>query len=118
MLSVGVIEHFEDPRAVVKDHLRLVKSGGTALITVPNYRGIYGTVQKYFGAENLRRHNLDIMTCDALAGLVPSRGVASVRTYPAGRLSPWVISVSKRWPPAVAQGGQLSWQCRRAAPAV
>lgn len=103
VLSVGVIEHFEDPRAVVQDHLRLVKPGGIALITVPNYRGIYGFIQRYFDAESLLYHNLDIMTCDALAALVPSHGVARVRTYRAGRLSPWQVSISKRWPASVAR---------------
>lgn len=103
VLSVGVVEHFDDPRAVVQDHLRLVKPGGIALITVPNYRGIYGVIQRYFDAENLLVHNLDIMTCDALAALVPSHDVARVRTYWTGRLSPWVISFSKRWPASVAR---------------
>jgi len=104
VLSVGVIEHFDDPRAVVQDHLKLVKPGGLALITVPDYRGIYGVIQKYFDAESLLYHNLNIMTCDALAALVPPDGVSRVRTYRAGRFSPWQISISKRWPAPVARG--------------
>jgi 2-polyprenyl-3-methyl-5-hydroxy-6-metoxy-1,4-benzoquinol methylase len=104
VLSVGVIEHFDDPRPIVQDHLRLVKPGGIALITVPDYRGVYGVLQRYFDAENLLCHNLNIMTCEALAALGRLDGVSSVRTYRAGRFSPWQISLSKRWPAPVAQG--------------
>ena len=104
VLSVGVIEHFEDPREVVLNHLKLLKPGGKALMTVPNYRGLYGPLQRYFDAESLLYHNLDIMTCDALAALVPQDKTFSVRTYQAGRFSPWQLSLKKRWPPPVALG--------------
>jgi len=102
--SVGVIEHFDDPRGVVLDHLKLVRPGGTALMMVPNYRGLYGTLQRYFDRESLDYHNLNIMTCEALAALVPPEEAREVRAYRAGRLSPWQTSFTKRWPSAVALG--------------
>src|SRR5206468_2653441 len=52
VVSFGVIEHFDDPREVVGKHLDLVKAGGTALMTVPDYRGIYGRLQRYFDADS------------------------------------------------------------------
>ncbi len=55
-------------------------------MTVPNYRGIYGTCQRYFDPDILLRHNLDIMTCDALARLAPEEEQLIVRTYASGRL--------------------------------
>jgi 2-polyprenyl-3-methyl-5-hydroxy-6-metoxy-1,4-benzoquinol methylase len=103
VLSVGVIEHFDDPRDIVERHVRLVKPGGLAMMTVPNYRGIYGRIQRYFDADSLLYHNLDIMTCDALAALAPSHLAANVRTYRAGRIWPWQISIGKRWPAPVAR---------------
>ena len=48
VVSYGVIEHFDDPRDVVSAHLRLVKPGGTTVMTVPNYGGLYGRLQRYF----------------------------------------------------------------------
>jgi 2-polyprenyl-3-methyl-5-hydroxy-6-metoxy-1,4-benzoquinol methylase len=102
--SVGVIEHFDDPRDVIGRHLMLVRPGGTALMTVPNYGGVYGRLQRYFDAKNLECHNLNMMTGGALAALVPKAVAATVRTYPAGRLSPWLISLGKRWPKRVALG--------------
>ncbi|HYN08257.1 MAG TPA: class I SAM-dependent methyltransferase [Vicinamibacterales bacterium] len=103
VLSVGVIEHFDDPRDVVREHLRLLAPGGTALMTVPNYGGIYGRLQAYFDPELLALHNLDVMTCDALRALVPADDAAEVCAFPSGRLSPWVIGMTRRWPAPVIQ---------------
>jgi 2-polyprenyl-3-methyl-5-hydroxy-6-metoxy-1,4-benzoquinol methylase len=102
--SAGLIEHFKDPRAVVRAHVEFLKPGGTALMTVPNYRGIYGRLQRYFDAHSLTTHNLEIMTCDALRALAPVDESLEVRTYPLGRMSPWVLSPAKRWPRSVALG--------------
>jgi 2-polyprenyl-3-methyl-5-hydroxy-6-metoxy-1,4-benzoquinol methylase len=102
VLSVGVIEHFDDPRDIVAHHLRLLGPGGTALITVPNYGGLYGRLQRYFDPENLKIHNLSIMRPEALVALVPADGEYRARAYPAGALSPWQISLGKRWPKPVA----------------
>jgi SAM-dependent methyltransferase len=103
VVSYGVIEHFDDPRDVVRAHVDLVKDGGTALMTVPNYHGVYGTLQRYFDADNLLTHNLEIMSCEALETLVPADRPARVRTYAAGRFSPWQLSLAKRWPTPVAR---------------
>src|SRR5262249_36957710 len=46
--SAGVVEHFDDPRPIVRTHVELLRQGGTALISIPNYRGIYGKLQGYF----------------------------------------------------------------------
>jgi 2-polyprenyl-3-methyl-5-hydroxy-6-metoxy-1,4-benzoquinol methylase len=104
VVSFGVIEHFDDPREVVRDHLKLVRPGGKALMLVPNYRGIYGTLQRYFDRESLDYHNLNIMTCEALSALVSRDEAASVRAYPTGRLSPWQTSFTKRWPVPLSLG--------------
>lgn len=100
--SSGLIEHFANPSEMVRHHLRLVKPGGVAVITVPDYHGIYGTLQRYFDSEILSIHNLDIMTCEALLRLVPADSALEARAYPSGRLSPWVLTIAKRWPAPIA----------------
>lgn len=100
--SSGLIEHFADPREIIGQHLRLVKPGGTAVMTLPNYRGLYGTLQRYFDAENLLIHNLDIMSVPALMELVTGTGL-TVSAFPEGRMSPWLVSVEKRWPRPVSR---------------
>ncbi len=100
--SLGVIEHFEDPRAIVKRHLDLVAPGGSAVIAVPNYRGPYGWIQNWFDPENLKIHNLDIMTVEAMRRLAPAEPGLDVRSYRFGRLAPSFIFWHTRWPRPVA----------------
>jgi 2-polyprenyl-3-methyl-5-hydroxy-6-metoxy-1,4-benzoquinol methylase len=103
--SVGVIEHFDDPRPIVARHVALARPGGVVVIAVPNYRGVYGTLQRHFDAPNLAIHNLQIMTEDGLRGLAPSG--TRVRAYPFGRLDPWLVNFGRRWPSVLATA--VSW---------
>jgi len=100
--SLGVIEHFDDPKPVIEKHLLLTKPSGIVLITIPNYVGLYGRIQRHFDAEILKIHNLEIMDCRALTGLAPAAMASEVEAFPSGKLSPWLISLRKRWPRPVA----------------
>ena len=101
--SSGVIEHFDDPTAIVRRHIELLRPGGIALIVIPNYHGIYGRLQSYFDPENILIHNLNIMTSDALAKLAPADLIDEIHLFPYGRLNPWLINFDKKWPPIVAK---------------
>jgi 2-polyprenyl-3-methyl-5-hydroxy-6-metoxy-1,4-benzoquinol methylase len=96
--SFGLIEHFDDPREIVRRHVNLAKPGGVILIAVPNYAGVYGRLQKIFDRQNLDLHNLNIMTPEAIAKLAPLEAVKEVEAFKYGRLSPWLISFEKRYP--------------------
>jgi 2-polyprenyl-3-methyl-5-hydroxy-6-metoxy-1,4-benzoquinol methylase len=96
--SFGVIEHFDDARPVVLRHLDLVKPGGVALIAIPNYGGLYGFLQRWFDGPNLALHNLEIMSPLALTALMDSSDIESVRAYPFGAMSPWIVNLDKRLP--------------------
>jgi 2-polyprenyl-3-methyl-5-hydroxy-6-metoxy-1,4-benzoquinol methylase len=61
VMSNGFIEHFEDPSAVIKRHLELVKPGGLLLITIPNFVGFYSIVGRFIGPNYRNIHNLDVM---------------------------------------------------------
>jgi 2-polyprenyl-3-methyl-5-hydroxy-6-metoxy-1,4-benzoquinol methylase len=107
--SFGVIEHFDDAAPVVKKHLDLVKSGGVAVITVPNYGGIYGDIQKWCDEPNLKLHNVTIMHTTALTGLVHlSADIESVKAYPFGSIDPWILNLDKRIPRFLARLLSLS----------
>jgi SAM-dependent methyltransferase len=103
VFSAGVIEHFENPSGIVQQHVRLAKPGGKVIITIPNYGGIWGRVQRYFDPENLAIHNLAIMQPPALQQILVERPMAKCYAYPSGRVSPWLISFNNRWPPLVAR---------------
>ena len=104
--SFGFIEHFDDPSLAVAKHIELLKPGGVALITVPNYRSLYGRLQRWCDAPNLALRNLEIMTPPALTALVDNRPDLTVKAYPHGSMSLWLVSLDKRWPRPLARLAQ------------
>jgi 2-polyprenyl-3-methyl-5-hydroxy-6-metoxy-1,4-benzoquinol methylase len=104
VFSVGVIEHFDDPREIVRQHVALTRPGGQTIIVIPNYGELYGWMQARFDPANLLLHNLVIMTPEALVALQPREMVSEARAYAAGYLSPWLVNFDKRWPRVIAKG--------------
>jgi SAM-dependent methyltransferase len=93
VFSCGLIEHFHDPKLLVEIHVKLLKSGGKALIMIPNLAGIYGRIQRYFDPHVLALHNLEIMAPASLVALTPMHIVTNVRSYAFGRpMPPFILS--------------------------
>lgn len=85
--SAGVIEHFDDPREIVRVHVRLAKPGGVALIAIPRFHGWLERLQRRLDPANLAIHNLRIMTPEALRALAPADLAEVERCEPFGRIS-------------------------------
>lgn len=101
--SLGVIEHFDDPSLIVRRHLELLKPGGICLLLIPNFDGVYGRLQNYFDPENLRIHNTDIMTPNAMRNLAPPDISLDVVAFYFGRMSPWLLNIDSKWPAILAR---------------
>lgn len=69
VMSFGFIEHFTNADEVVKLHLLWLKPGGTLILGVPNFRGIYFPIQRILDKELLDKHNLNIMNLEYFAHL-------------------------------------------------
>jgi 2-polyprenyl-3-methyl-5-hydroxy-6-metoxy-1,4-benzoquinol methylase len=104
--SFGFIEHFDDPTEAVAKHLELLAPGGLALITVPNYGGGYGSLQKRFDPENLALHNTTIMNLPSLTQLGSQWPGYEARAFAWGRPSPWLVSLERGLPATLARGVQ------------
>ncbi len=96
VFSCGLIEHFEDPAPMVRAHVRLLAPGGTALIAVPNYSGIYLKLQAWCDPNNLAIHNLRIMNERAMCALAPLTPNLTSSAFNYGSFSPWLISLSAK----------------------
>jgi SAM-dependent methyltransferase len=101
--SMGVIEHFDDPRDILQRHVSLARpGGGIALVTIPNYGGVYGRLQRSFDPENLAIHNTGIMSVEALRRLGQSDPRVRAEVFPFGRVMPDLVSWSRRVRPRAA----------------
>lgn len=106
VFSCGLIEHFENPSEMIEAHVRLVAPGGTALIAIPNYSGIYLRLQGLCDPENLKIHNLRIMSEASMKALAPKLSDAKARSFRYGRFSPWLISLPAKFG---ALGKLVAW---------
>jgi SAM-dependent methyltransferase len=93
--SFGVIEHFDDPRPMIKQHFEMLKPGATAIITVPHFGAgsAYGWLAQRMNREIYDIHNSSIMSERAMLALAPEGSEA--RSYRYGRLSPWALPWDK-----------------------
>lgn len=69
VMSFGFIEHFDNVDEVVDLHLGWLKPGGVLILGVPNFCGIYSTIQGILDREILDKHNLKIMNLDYFRSL-------------------------------------------------
>jgi 2-polyprenyl-3-methyl-5-hydroxy-6-metoxy-1,4-benzoquinol methylase len=97
--SFGFIEHFDDISPVVNKHIELLGSGGVAIIVIPNYSGIYGSIQKWCDPKNLDLHNTNIMNTKSLIESVNvDEHIESVNAFFYGSVNPWVVNLDRKLP--------------------
>lgn len=56
LISVGLIEHFEDPAGVMSQLAALVPPGGCVITVIPNFDGLFNFFWKVFDPANYRHH--------------------------------------------------------------
>jgi SAM-dependent methyltransferase len=93
VMSFGLIEHFDDPVPVIRDHARQCVPGGRVAITVPNFATpVNRFLMKHVDPPGYEGHNLAIMSCAALRSAFEAAGLKNVkvgaaqgpRIYPGG----------------------------------
>jgi hypothetical protein len=91
----------------------LTKPGGRVVITIPNYGGMYGSLESYFSPEILGMHNLRLMSCQALIQLISGRVACEVTACRTGRLSPWILNFEKEWSVKLAKASSFTLNAPR-----
>lgn len=64
VISLGFIEHFDDPMPVIARHVEWLKPGGLLVLGVPNFTGFHGIMQSMLDKSILRAHNTKIMNIE------------------------------------------------------
>jgi len=90
VLSCGLIEHFNDTKDIIARHLTFLKPGGTLFITLPNFTGINGWVQRRYDMSNYEKHNISSMNPEALAQYCLELGLKDVSAGYYGKFSVWL----------------------------
>jgi len=96
VLSFGLIEHFNDTKAIIETHLQFLKPGGVLFITLPNFKSINGWVQKKFDKENYDKHNINSMDPKMLADCCRQLGLTEVESYYHGKFTVWLENKSEQ----------------------
>jgi SAM-dependent methyltransferase len=93
--SSGLVEHFDDTRAVIAEHLKLIRPGGRLVIIVPNLQGVQGSICKRLAPPLWARHR--IFGPEDLSGFMQDLGMADVRS---GYLGSFLVAVGRgeAWP--------------------
>lgn len=88
--SSGLIEHFDDTRAVIQEHLRLVRPGGCLALIVPNFEGVQGRIWKRLAPALWARHR--VFGPEELAASLKALGLVEIR---AGYLGSFFIHIGR-----------------------
>jgi SAM-dependent methyltransferase len=99
--SVGLIEHFDDTRPVIIEHLRVLRPGGHLVLIVPNLEGVQGRILRRLAPDLVGRHR--VFGPQDLEGILKSLGLKSVTC---GYLGSFFIHIGRdtqwtkvrRWP--------------------
>jgi trans-aconitate methyltransferase len=96
VLSCGLIEHFNDTKDIIARHLPFLKPEGTLLITLPNFTGINGWVQRKYDIGNYEKHNISSMDPQLLARYCKELGLKNVEAYYYGHYSIWLENLNQQ----------------------
>jgi SAM-dependent methyltransferase len=75
VMSLGFIEHFDDPLAVIRRHIDWLRPGGALVIGVPNFTGLHGFAQRMLDLNILKAHNTTVMSAIFFDSLPARLGV-------------------------------------------
>ena len=107
VLSLGVIEHFDDVPHAFARHAAFVGAGGRLVIGMPNFRGLIGLIQKFSDKELLSMHNTEAMEAQRYPHLANESGMSLENTRYIDGADPAMISVKVRPMQAVVLPLQL-----------
>ncbi|WP_448701690.1 class I SAM-dependent methyltransferase [Mucilaginibacter sp. AW1-3] len=88
--SFGLIEHFSDVKDIISRHVALLNPKGTLFITLPNFTGVNGWIQRKFDQENYSKHNIGTMNPKMLVDVCKELGLVEVESHYHGRFSVWL----------------------------
>jgi len=96
VFSMGLIEHFNNTEEVAKIHLQFLEDKGTLFITLPNFSGFNGMIQRVFDNENYKKHNIECMDVKVLKMICEGLPLSKLNVYYFGTFSLWLENEKER----------------------
>jgi len=96
VLSFGLIEHFSGTASIIETHMQFLKPGGVLFITLPNFTGVNGWVQRKFDIDNYNKHYIDCMDPQFLADTCKKLGLKNIESYYHGKFTVWLENKSEQ----------------------
>jgi len=90
VMSNGLIEHFEDTRAIIQRHIDFLSEQGVLFISLPNFRGLNGWFQKTFDPDNYNKHFIGCMDVHYLNEICEQLSLKNVKVGYSGRFMLWL----------------------------
>jgi SAM-dependent methyltransferase len=99
VMSAGFIEHFSDVSGVVDKHIEYLKADGTLILTVPNFLGLNGLLQKMVDRETYETHFLETMYDNKLKKIVGDKNMEVIFISYYGKFCLWLEDINNkpRW---------------------
>lgn len=90
VLSVGFIEHFNKVEELIEKHLAFLNDHGTLLMSIPNLRGCGGLAHLLWHRDNLKHHNLSIMSIPSIIRILKKMGIHNFEVFYYGSFGMWL----------------------------
>ncbi len=95
VISIGFIEHFDDPREALARHLDFVTRGGRLAVGVPNLRGFNRALQKLAKPDHLAIHNAAAMRPSFYREFAREHGLELLHLGYLGGFDPAIIALNR-----------------------
>lgn len=99
VFSMGVVEHYDDPREMLAAHARFTEPGGCVVVTCPNLAGLHGAIMRRFSPTAWSEHVPH--TLDLLQRAGRDVGLEPCCARPLGGLDP-MMATGRKGPGAQA----------------
>jgi len=96
VFSNGLIEHFENTKEIIKIHVDFVEKDGVLFISLPNFKGFNGWLQKTFDPENYKIHNIDSMDIELLRTIAEDLKLKNIEVYYYGKFLMWLENIKSK----------------------
>lgn len=97
VLSRGFIEHFSEPKKVIADQLKLLKTDGFLITIIPNLRGLNYFFLNFFNVDSLKGHNFSIMDRSIFRSIFQENNVEILFCDYIGSFSFGLFNTNRRW---------------------